>query len=270
MNLLGAHTAGFMWTDDCATAIQKLANVGVRHFQILATMPHLDLWSAEAQAERINQTLAACGGEVLAVDLTSIDLNLASVDPRVVDFTVECYLRALKFAANVGSRWLCVNSGKLNALLTPPDDRLVGVYRSALERIAAEAKRLNKRIVLENLPGSLFPTAEQTARFLDREDYGVIDVLYDVTNALAAGEEPAHGLDVLKERVRLIHLSDQPNGKWKHDPIGTGDVDFTPIRKRLGEIEYQGLLVIEGLSSTPLEDFLRSRTYLRDRGWRFA
>jgi deoxyribonuclease-4 len=54
-------------------------------------------------------------------------------------------------------------------------------------------------------------------------------VIYDVANAVAINGDPVAGLETLWPRLGIVHLSDSPKGQWRHDPIGTGAVDFAAI-----------------------------------------
>ncbi len=47
MQFLGAHTFGFIWDRDALRATEDLAAQGFRHFEYLATAPHLDPWAKD-------------------------------------------------------------------------------------------------------------------------------------------------------------------------------------------------------------------------------
>jgi sugar phosphate isomerase/epimerase len=44
--------------------------------------------------------------------------------------------------------------------------------------------------------------------------------------------------------MACLHLSDAPVGQWRHDPIGTGTLDFDAIRAALSNIGYAKGVVI--------------------------
>jgi sugar phosphate isomerase/epimerase len=270
MDYLGVHTFGFIWDRSALQATEDLAEHGFRHFQYLAGSPHLDPWASDrATLASIRRSVDRIGGSIIAVDLPSSETNLASVNQAVVDFSVSAYLKVLDAASELGAGWLTINSGRKHGLLPPPDDRLVGVYRGAVERLARAARPRGVRLLLENIPGMLLADANAAKAFLDEEDYGNIDVLYDVTNAAAIGEDPARGIRILANRIKLVHLSDAPNGQWRHDPIGTGAIDFAGIRGALSDIGYTQGVVIEAISANTLPDLVASRTRLDAMGWRF-
>jgi sugar phosphate isomerase/epimerase len=271
MRFLGAHTFGFVWDRDAETATRDLAAQGFRHFQYLATAPHLDPWATDRAAVRaVKRVVDAADGTVLAVDMPSSETNLASANPAVVDASVAVYLKLLDVASELGAPWLTINSGRKHGLLPPPDDRLLRVFRGALERLVEAARPRGVRLLLENIPGMMLSDAAATRAFLDAQDYGSVDVLYDVSNAAAIGEHPAHGIRTLSDRIALVHLSDAPHGQWRHDPVGTGDIDFGTIRAALSDVGYTDGIVVEVVSPDTLGDLVASRTRLLDAGWTFA
>jgi sugar phosphate isomerase/epimerase len=270
MEFLGVHTFGFIWDRSALQATEDLAAQGFRQFQYLAGNPHLDPWTTNpATLPAIRHAVDRLGGTIVAVDLPSSETNLASVNQAVVDFSVSAYLKLLDTASELGARWLTINSGRKHGLLPPPDDRLLTIYRNALERLAKAAKPRGVRLLLENIPGMLLSDANAAKTFLDHEDYGIIDVLYDVTNAAAIDEDPAEGIRTLAERITLVHLSDAPKGQWRHDPIGTGALDFNSIHTALTDIGYTRGVVIEAISRNTLPDLVASRAHLHEMGWRF-
>ncbi|MDE2007630.1 MAG: sugar phosphate isomerase/epimerase [Rhodospirillales bacterium] len=257
---IGAHTFGFVWQDDAAGAIRRLAASGLRRFQLMAMAPHLDPCADNAaQIADIRATVASHGAEILAIDLASSECNLASTSPGIADAAVALYRRVLELGAAAGARALTINSGRSHALLPPPDDRLERAFRRSLDALIVAARARGMRILIENIPGMVLARAETLRGFLDRGGYQDVGVLYDVTNALAIGEDPVEGMSILAPHLRLLHLSDAPRGVWRHVPVGTGDVDFRAILRQAKAIGYRGPIVIEVIGADPLADLLASR-----------
>ncbi|MEH2512502.1 sugar phosphate isomerase/epimerase [Nitrobacteraceae bacterium AZCC 1564] len=202
-------------------------------------------------------------------NLPSSETNLASPNREIVDASVRAYLSVLDVASELDAPWLTINSGCKHMLL-PPDDRLVHIFRASLERLVRTAERRGVRLLLENIPGTLLGDAPAAKQFLDAEDYGAIDVLYGVTNAAALGERPADGIRLPADRIRLVHLSDAPAGQWRHDPVGTGAIDFAEIHGALGDIGYKNGVVLEAISDDTLNDLVASRQRLAEFGWKFG
>lgn len=98
-------------------------------------------------------------------------------------------------------------------------------------------------IIPENHPQGLLASAADIVRFLDDEGYADMPVIYDVANAVAIGEDPVEGLRTLWPRLGIVHLSDSPKGQWRHDPIGSGEIDFAAIAGRTEAACLRGRIV---------------------------
>lgn len=265
---LGAHTFGLAWEMDAAAAVEALAAHGFRRFELIAMPPHLDAGPVDAAAlRRLRRAVEGVGGEILAIDLPSNDVNLASTAPEVVAFAVERYRAAIRVAGEIGARWTVVLPGRRHGLLPPPDDRLVDVLHGALDRLAQDAGAAGTRLLMENHPQALLPDADALARFLTAGGHGGVDVLYDVANAAAIGEDLGRGLDAVRLHLAMVHLSDAPAGAWRHDPIGTGAIDFARLRGELNRIGFTGALVTEIIAPGGVARLVEARSALRGAGW---
>jgi len=121
---LGAHTFGFVWSQDVVSTVEALAQAGFRLFQVLASPPHVDPFtSPPAQRRRIRDVVAGCGGRIVSVDLAASEYNLASPVPDVLRFSIDCYRRAIAFAAGIGAQAITVTSGRRHLLLPAPAGR---------------------------------------------------------------------------------------------------------------------------------------------------
>jgi deoxyribonuclease-4 len=266
-----AHTFGFVWQESAEASFEALATAGFRHVQLLATLPHFDPWQDDpARTARLRAIIERHGLSVLAGDLASSDINLASTSPDVVGFAVDAYRRLIARCAELGAAAVCVGSGRRHALLAKANDRLMESFRPAFREIVAEARRQGVGVALENHPQGLLADAVTIRDFLDSEGYADVSVIYDVANAVAIGEDPVEGLATLQARISLVHLSDSPPGQWRHDPIGSGAIDFAAIGRELKRQAYDGPVVLEILSDTPLEHLLDGIRRLVREGWSFA
>jgi deoxyribonuclease IV len=267
---LGAHTFGFVWNCLADEAFARLGEAGFRHIQLMATPPHYDPWAEDPElTRRLRSILDRHGMSLLALDLASSDINLASPSADVVDFAVDAYARGVDRAAELGAKWICVGSGRRHALLTKANDCLMETFRSAFARIHAKAQQRGIGIILENHPQGLLADANTIASFLDTEGYASIPVIYDVANAFAIDEDPVAGLGTLWSRLGIIHLSDSPRGQWRHDPIGTGAIDFSTIAKFINDRGFEGAVVLEILSDAPLRGLTEGVAKLRTNGFAF-
>lgn len=267
---LAAHTFGLVWQHDIVDAVQRLAGEGFSTIEVLAMPPHLDSRHFDAALQRrLRDALARTGIQVIALDLPSNDINLGSTTQEVVDFTIESYLALLDVAAALAAPWVVVLPGRRHGLLPPPDDRLLDVVRRAFDRLSPEAERRGVRLLLENHPLTLLPDAGSIAGFLTAHAWPNIDVVYDVANGVAIAEDPVEGLKTVRPFLRAVHLSDSPRGQWRHDPIGSGDIDFVAIRDQLTSSGFDGPVVTEIIAERALQRLVEARAALEGLGWNF-
>jgi len=67
-----------------------------------------------------------------------------------------------------------------------------------------------------------------------------------------------------------VHVSDSPKGQWRHDPIGSGEIDFAAIAALLRQRGYEGKIVLEILSDQPLKDIDEGAAILKRPGLVFS
>lgn len=118
----GAHTFGFIWTHDPEAAFDAVAAAGCSAVQLMAMPPHFDPWREDAvRTERLRASLARSGLRLLAIDLASSDINLASPSEDVVAFAVDAYRRAALRSAELGAPSVRLGSGRRHSpfFLTP-------------------------------------------------------------------------------------------------------------------------------------------------------
>jgi deoxyribonuclease-4 len=267
---LGAHTFGMMWDTTAPEAVRRLGDLGFTRFELIASPPHLDLADAShEQSVAMRAALEATGGEILALDLPGNDINLGSPSPEMRAFTLGLYRAAVDRAAEFGAPWVVVLAGRRHGLLPPPDGRLVEGFEREMDRLAPYAEKRGVRLLLEIHPQTLLPGAAALSGYVERAGHPNLDILYDVPNAIAAGEDPCAGLLRCRDHLAMVHLSDAPRGDWKHDPIGSGDVDFEAVHRQLAVIDFRGPVVLEVIAADAARRLADGRDRLAAAGWSF-
>ena len=268
---LGAHTFGFLWQASAEAAFAAIAEAGFTQIQLMAATPHFAPWREDrARTQRLRRILERNGMSLLALDLPSSEINLASPSPEVVSFAVNAYALTVARCAELGAKWVSVGSGRQHGLLSGADPKLLEMFHAAFVHIAEEARRHGVGVILENHPQGLLCDAASIDRFLARESREDVRVTYDVANAFAIGENPVEGLRRLAPRLGVVHVSDSPIGQWRHDPVGSGAIDFAAIGACLAEQGFEGPIALEVLSGRPLDDMVEGAHRLAAMGWTFA
>lgn len=127
-----------------------------------------------------------------------------------------------------------------------------------LSLATATARNTEVRILIEN--GGSFCTAADLAEIMDRVNSPLLQAAYSLPVAIAAGEDPDNGFNVLGERLASVKLKALDGGA--PCALGLGDEHLTGQQRaairRLALVRYTGWVVFEHdrawLASTPAGD----------------
>jgi len=263
--VFGAHTFGFAFHQDAEATIDALIAHGFSTLELMATPPHYNPWSASpALQSRLRSRIERADIRLLALDFASSDINLASPAPEVIDFAVESYFALIERSAELGAEAICVGSGRRHMLLPKVNTALFPGFRAAFERIFERANRAGLKTLIENHPQGLLASAHAIRDFIAAGGYEGCGVIYDVANGFAIGENPVEGLQTLGDLTRIVHLSDAPSGQWRHDAIGSGDIDFAAILAHLDTAGFREPIVLEILADDPMAGLVDGSARLQD------
>jgi sugar phosphate isomerase/epimerase len=82
-------------------------------------------------------------------------------------------------------------------------------------------------------------------------------VVYDIANGVFAREDLAHGLQRVRRRLKLVHLSDTPLTVYRHGPV-------PPVLEQIG---YEGPPMLEIICDQPDTEIPASVEALEAMGW---
>lgn len=127
------------------------------------------------------------------------------------------------------------------------DPRGVETVIEILRRVAPKAEAAGVILALES-----WLSAEDCLAIIKRIGSPAVKVYYDVGNSRKEGYDVSEEIRFLGDRIAEIHAKDY------QDLYGKGSMDFKAVARAMGDIGYEGWLVIEG-SELPLgiEESLR-------------
>lgn len=265
---LGANTFSYIYKHNMLDSVQHLAAMGYREFEILVAQPHF--WAADltaAQRREIPARLADEGLHITSVNIPGIDNNIVSSTREMRAFTVNVLSDLVDVCGHWNIPYCILVPGRTMPLWPIPKEQLTDWFIDGMTTLADRASGQGVTMLIENVPNTWIPRAENMMEALDalgRDDVGVI---YDVANAPFAGEDPCAGVRVVKDRLRLIHLSDTHTNTWRHDPVGMGDVQFSEFNRVLRDIGYDGISMLELITDDPDFHFRDSQKKLVAMGW---
>jgi len=114
-----------------------------------------------------------------------------------------------------------------------------------LNAAAEYAESVGVKIAIE--PHDDFVRSSTIVPILRQVQHPALRVIWDIANAFAAGEDPAEGFVLLKDRLAYVQVKD---GKrfghtWQLCPLGQGNVPLDQAYELLLAHNYQGALSVE-------------------------
>jgi sugar phosphate isomerase/epimerase len=93
-------------------------------------------------------------------------------------------------------------------------------------------------------------------------------MVFDVANASMV-EPLDSAFEKIKDHLAHVHLSDTDFKTWTHSPVGVGKIDFNLVAKKLREINYSGISVLETTyAEDPKWGIMSSVEKLLSMGWK--
>jgi sugar phosphate isomerase/epimerase len=170
--------------------------------------------------------------------------SFVSDSPEERQANVDELRRYVDLAAEVGASYVRTFLGELPPATKP--DR--GIYETMADCLIAALEHTDStgvKIAVE--PHDDFVRSSTIVPILSRISHPALRVIWDIGNAFAAGEEPAEGFALLKDRLAYVQVKDgkgrDPN--WQLCSLGAGDVPLGQAFELLLANDFQGAFSVE-------------------------
>lgn len=226
----------------------RVAQAGFRHVELVGEFFR---WSS-AEAQSAMSRMDALG---ISVDATS-GMKLGFADPGGGDAYIAELKQLVEAAQRVKCRRLILLSGKKLPSSTDEAQRQASI--ETLKRVADVLETAGMDAVIEPIDRLENPTiwmdgvtpAFEIARAVASPR---IKVLYDLYHEQRSQGNLIEKLEKNIDAVGLIHIADVPG---RHEP-GTGEMNYSNIYRRLGELHYHGMIAMEFYPTGDVVETLR-------------
>ncbi len=167
--------------------------------------------------------------------------NIANMDKKIRDFTIECYKDLFRKAAYLGAKYVIIHPS--SEPISDEERPLAVQYsKESLKVLAEEAKKAGIIIAVENLPRTcLGNTVEELMDIISVDDSLVI--CFDVNHLLKQTHK--HFVSVAGNKIKTLHISDYDFIDERHLLPGKGKIDWKEILDLLEGIGYDGAFMYE-------------------------
>ncbi|MBT8417768.1 MAG: sugar phosphate isomerase/epimerase [Silicimonas sp.] len=270
---VAASTFPFLYSHDGLGAMKHLRTLGFDVFELMIFPPHC--WPRELSTDQVTAYKDWLNGEGLKVSSLCyplLDNNPNGVDVLMREYTLDRYREAIDFAAEISCPYVVAIPGPVNSLINPPHEWMLNWFVEGMQKLVAHAKGTGVEILLENVPFTYLPTAQdmvETAALIGPE----VGINFDICNSAFIKEDPAEAIRMMGDLLKNVHISDSGFDEFKHERLGTGIVEPAPVAQALQDIGYSGVTVLEIIADAlqpgtdPDGDIKASHDILAEAGW---
>jgi len=267
---LGTVQYSYLWDYSLEEALKEIRALGFRYIELMTAPPHF--WPpsiTKEQRKDLRNLMDQLDLQLVAINPTFLDINLASPNPGIRDESVKQIMEQITLAHDIGAKIIVVIVGKRHPLVAPPVETVWETFaREEVLRCVEHAEKNNVIFGLENGPSLFIDRAELMLFVLNEVKSPWMKLVFDVANASMV-EPIVPALDLVKDHLVHVHLSDTDAMKWTHSPIGMGTIDFAPIAEKLKEIHFSGVSILETThAENPKWGIVSSVEKLASLGWR--
>jgi deoxyribonuclease IV len=270
---VAVSTFPFLYSHDGLAAVRRLAARGYRAFEMMVFPPHC--WPVEMPSLQRREWLRVFKGEgleIVSFCYPLLDNNPNSTDRLMRRYTLDRYREAIDLAAEWGCPYVVTIPGPVGSLINPPVQWMLDWFVGAVQSLAEHAEGTDVGLLIENVPFTFLPTADDCAHAATLIGHGV-GINFDVCNSAYIREDVPAAIRRLGGLVRNVHISDSGYAEFKHDRLGTGIVQPGPAAEALRAIGYAGHTVMEIITDAlrpgadPDGDIAASHAILASHGW---
>ncbi len=243
------NTYSYIFSHSATDCLNRLADRGHTEFELMMYPGHA--WPADlnrSARDHLVHLLQRRQLSVRTLNQPNVDINIAGATAEMRAYSLNIIRTVFELAGDLGAEGVIIGPGKANPLFPASRERLTELFFKGLDELLPVARRVGIKILVENMPFCFLPDAESMTSALDRYGADDIGIVYDIANAEFIREDIAGGLRRVAARLHSIHLSDTGHRVYRHDPIGTGAIDFAAVRDLLMKLPHRRRPILEVIS----------------------
>jgi sugar phosphate isomerase/epimerase len=190
---------------------------------------------------RLRQQCSEAGLIVLAVTTYT---TFVSASPAEREANLDELQRYVDLATEVGAAYVRTFVGELPEG-TKPTPTIYEHIVDCLHAASEYADSVGVKIAVE--PHDDFVHSSTVIPILSRLSLPSLQVIWDLGNTFAVGEEPTEGMDLLNDRIGYVHVKDGKGRatNWQLCALGKGDVPLENAFELLLAKDFQGAFSVE-------------------------
>jgi len=224
-----------------------------------------ELWEIFSEAENAVTKFSSRFNEIkgsysmkYSIHAPICDINIASVNDRMREASIEEMLRTMEHANRMGVKTVTIHPGVYSMVLYDVKDRSAELAKRSLKVIDKGSKEYGVTAAIENMPSFGIMMGRTPEELLDLIEGTDLMICFDIGHANTMGSID-ECIDAFGERIANIHIHDNTGKNDDHMTIGDGNIDFIPVLSKLKR--YRGNYIIE---SRNMESAIESQKRLKE------
>ena len=166
-----------------------------------------------------------------------------SKDPRKREKAMEIMEKAIHLAVKLGIR--CIQLATYDVYYEESDDETKQLFLEGMREAVAMASRAGVILAMEIMDTEFVGTIVRAIHYLKEIPSPYFKIYPDMGNLSNFSNDVTGEFELGISETVAIHVKETKPGVFKNVPFGEGDVKFTEIFKKLKELNYQGMFLIE-------------------------
>lgn len=166
-----------------------------------------------------------------------------SKDPQIRAKAMEMMEKAINLSVKLGIR--CIQLAAYDVYYEESDDETKAFFLEGMREAVAMAARAGVILALEIMDTKFVGTIVRALHYLREIPSPYFKIYPDMGNLSNFSNDVTGEFEIGISETVAIHVKETKPGVFKEVPFGEGEVKFAEIFKKLRELNYQGMFLIE-------------------------
>lgn len=166
-----------------------------------------------------------------------------SKDPQTRKKAMEIMEKAINLSVKLGIR--CIQLATYDVYYEESDEETKRLFLEGMREAVAMASRAGVILAMEIMDTQFVGTIVRALHYLREIPSPYFKIYPDMGNLSNFSNDVAGEFEIGISETVAIHVKETKPGVFKEVPFGEGEVKFVDIFKKLKELNYQGMFLIE-------------------------
>lgn len=191
-----------------------------------------------------------------------------SKNPEIRKRAMDIMEKGIRLAVKLGIR--CIQLATYDVYYEESDEETRALFLEGMKEAVAMASRAGVILAMEIMDTEFVGTIVRAMHYLKEIPSPYFKIYPDMGNLSNFSKDVLGELELGIAETVAIHVKETKPGVFKEVPFGEGEVQFTEIFRKLKELDYQGMFLIEMWADNSSSQSLEQATNKISDAYRFV